>query len=163
MRPRLILLTAILAIAALVVSPAFTPLYILNLSHSIPIGLYRLDGRSLQRGDLAVIHLRQPWRDLAQSRGYLLSRAWLIKPVAALAGDHVCRWDRVITINGHIVAVAQLADKKGRLLPKWEGCEVIAQDKMFLLSEVEDSFDGRYFGVTSRSALIAKAVPSHGY
>jgi conjugative transfer signal peptidase TraF len=157
MRP--CLFTATLAIAALLISPAITPHYILNLSHSVPVGLYRLKGRSLQRGDFAVIHLGEPWRDLAQSRGYLLSKAWLIKPVAALAGDRVCRSGRVITINGHISAIAELRDEKGRLLPKWDGCKVLVQDEMFLLSGADNSFDGRYFGVTSRSALIAKAVP----
>jgi conjugative transfer signal peptidase TraF len=157
MRP--CLLTAILAIAALLISTAITPLYILNLSHSVPVGLYRLKGPSPQRGDFAVIQLGEPWRNLAQSRGYLLSKAWLIKPVAALAGDSVCRSGREISINGRISAIAQLRDEKGRLLPKWDGCKALAQDEMFLLSDVDGSFDGRYFGVTPRSALIAKAAP----
>ena len=160
MRPRLILLSAIAALLGLLISSAITPLYILNFSHSVPVGLYRLKERSLQRGDFAVIQLGEPWRDLAWSRGYLLSKAWLIKPVAALAGDRVCRSGRAITINGRISAIAQLTDERGRLLPKWDGCKSLAQDEMFLLSGVDDSFDGRYFGVTSRSALIAKAVPA---
>lgn len=159
MRPRLVLLAAFLAVTALFARPTVAPHYILNLSHSVPVGLYRLEGRSLNRGDFAVIQLDQPWRDLAQSRGYLLSKAWLIKPVAAIAGDRICRLHRVITVNGRVSAVAQPMDKKGLLLPKWEGCRTLAQDEIFLLSDVEDSFDGRYFGVTSHAALIAKAVP----
>jgi type IV secretory pathway protease TraF len=149
---------AISAAAALLISPAISPLYILNLSHSVPIGLYRLEMQSLQRGDLAVIQLGEPWRELAEARGYLSSKAWLIKPVAGLAGDCICRTGQVITINGYISAVAQSADEKERLLPEWEGCRKLAQDEMFLLSGVRDSFDGRYFGVTPGSALIAKAV-----
>ena len=160
MRPCFILLLTISAAAAPLVSLAISPRYILNLSHSVPIGLYRLEGQSPQRGDLAAIQLDEPWRDLAQSRGYLSPKAWLIKPVAGLAGDHICRMGRAIIINGNISAIAQLADKKGRLLPTWEGCRSLAQDEMFLLSKVSGSFDGRYFGVTPRSAMIAKAVPA---
>ena len=160
MRPRFVLLLAISAAAALLISPAISPRYILNLSHSVPIGLYRLEGQSPQRGDLAVIQLGEPWRGLARSRGYLSSKAWLIKPVAGLAGDRICRLGRVITINGRISAAAQPADEEQRSLPKWEGCRRLAQDEMFLLSGVSGSFDGRYFGVTPRSALIARAVPA---
>ncbi len=160
MRPRFILLLAISAAATLLISLAISPRYILNLSYSVPIGLYRLEMQTPRRGDLAVIQLGEPWRDLVQSRGYLSSKAWLIKPVAALAGDRVCRLGRVITIKGRISAVAQLADERGRVLPKWDGCKRLAQDEMFLLSKVTGSFDGRYFGVTPRSAMIAKAVPA---
>ncbi|WP_088343812.1 MULTISPECIES: S26 family signal peptidase [Rhodomicrobium] len=159
MRPRLILLTTASVVMALIISAATSPRYVLNLSPSVPVGLYRLEGRSLQRGDLAVIHLGEPWRNLAQSRGYLLSKAWLIKPVAALPGDRVCRLGWVITINGSISAVAQSADPMGRFLPKWDGCRSLGQDEMFLLSNTDNSFDGRYFDVTPRSALIAKALP----
>ncbi|WP_088347341.1 S26 family signal peptidase [Rhodomicrobium vannielii] len=163
MRPPLILLFAISAVAALLISPVVMPRYILNLSQSVPVGFYRFEGRDLERGDLVVIRLGQPWHDLARSRGYLLSKAWLIKPVAALAGDRVCRLEQVITVNGRLSAVAQPADEKGRSLPKWDGCRKLAQDEMFLLSNVEGSFDGRYFGVTPRSALIAKAIPVSWY
>lgn len=159
MRPHLIFLTAISAVAALLIRPTVTPFYVINLSNSVPVGIYRLEGQNLHHGAFAVIHLGQPWHDLAHSRGYLLSKAWLIKPVAALAGDQICRLGRVITINGRISTVAQLTDEKGRPLPKWGGCKILAQDEMFLLSEMDRSFDGRYFGVTLRSELIAKAVP----
>jgi conjugative transfer signal peptidase TraF len=159
MRPRFILITATLAVLAVLIKPAITPVYILNVSRSVPVGLYRLEGRSLQCGDFAVIQLDQPWHDLAQSRGYLLSKAWLIKPVAALAGDHVCRSEQLITINGRFAAIAQSTDEMGRSLPKWGGCRALEQDEMFLLSDLDGSFDGRYFGITRRSALVARAVP----
>jgi type IV secretory pathway protease TraF len=106
--------------------------------------------------------LSQPWRDLAAARGYLSPDAWLIKPVVALAGDRVCRLNGKITINGRLAAVAQPEDKKGRALPEWEGCKTLAEGEVFLLSSTGGSFDGRYFGVTPRSALIANAVPVSG-
>jgi conjugative transfer signal peptidase TraF len=132
---------------------------VLNLSPSVPVGLYRLESRNPHRGGLAVIRMGQPWRDLAASRGYLPPGAALIKPVAALAGDRVCRSGAAITINGRLAALAQPADKSGRGLPKWEGCKTLIEGEVFLLSSKEGSFDGRYFGVTPRSAVIANAVP----
>jgi conjugative transfer signal peptidase TraF len=162
MRPRLILSVAGLAVAAILIKPALAPLYVLNLSPSVPVGLYRLEGRNPHRGGLAVIRLSRPWRDLAASRGYLPPGIWLIKPVAALAGDRICRLDGKITINGRLAALAQPADKMGRDLPEWTGCKTLIEGEIFLLSTTEGSFDGRYFGVTPRSALIANAVPVSG-
>jgi conjugative transfer signal peptidase TraF len=162
MRPRLILSVAGLAVAALLIKPALAPLYVLNLSPSVPVGLYRLGGGNPHRGGLAVIRLSQPWRDLAASRGYLPPDAWLIKSVAALAGDSVCRSGLKITINGRLAAVAQPEDKKGRVLPEWAGCKTLINGELFLMSNAEGSFDGRYFGVTPHSALIGNALPVSG-
>ena len=158
MRPRLILSAPGFAVAALLIKPALAPLYVLNLSPSVPVGLYRLESGNPHRGGLAVIRLSQPWRDLAAAREYLPPQALLIKPVAALGGDHVCRSGARITINGRLAAVAQPEDKKGRALPEWEGCKTLVEGEAFLLSRTDGSFDGRYFGVTPRSALIANAV-----
>ncbi|MGF1622346.1 MAG: S26 family signal peptidase [Rhodomicrobiaceae bacterium] len=162
MRPRLIFCVTGLAVAAILIKPAMTPLYLLNLSSSVPVGLYRLEGGNPHRGSLAVIRLSEPWRDLAASRGYLPPDASLIKPVAALAGDHVCRSGAEITINGRLAAFAQQADKNGRVLPEWAGCKTLVEGELFLLSNAEGSFDGRYFGVTPQSRLIGNAVPVSG-
>jgi conjugative transfer signal peptidase TraF len=159
MKPYLILSVAILAIGALMKRPGARPQYILNLSRSAPVGFYRLEAAPLHRGAFAVVLLGQPWRSLARSRGYLLSKAWLIKPVAALGGDRICRLGRMITINGRFATVAQPADKRGRALPQWQGCKTLIDGEMFLLSDKKGSFDGRYFGVTPHAALIARAVP----
>ena len=159
MKSCLILSIAILAIGALLKRPGATPRYVLNPSRSAPVGFYRLEAAPLHRGAFAVVLLGQPWRNLARSRGYLLSKAWLIKPVAALAGDRICRLGQMITINGRFAAVAQPADKRGRALPRWQGCKTLIDGEMFLLSDRQGSFDGRYFGVTPHAALIARAVP----
>ncbi len=145
MRPRLTLFVAGLAVAALLIKPAMTPLYLLNLSPSVPVGLYRLE--SPHRGGLAVIRLSQPWRDLAASRGYLPPGIWLIKPVGTLAGDRVCRSNGRITINGRFAALAQQEDTKGRVLPEWAGCKALIEGELFLLSTAEGSLTG----VTSAS------------
>jgi conjugative transfer signal peptidase TraF len=159
MKPYLILSVAILAIGVLMKRPSARPQYVLNLSRSAPVGFYRLDAAPLRPGAFAVVLLGQPWRELARSRGYLLSKAWLIKPVAALAGDRICRLGRMITINGRFVAIAQSTDKMGRTLPQWQGCNTLIDGEMFLLSDREGSFDGRYFGITPHAALISRAVP----
>ena len=163
MRPRLSLALTGLALAALLLKPALAPIFVLNLSASVPVGLYRLDRHDPNRGELAVIELGRPWHALAASRGYILPVFRLIKPVAALAGDTICRTGGRITINGHPAAIAQRVDTNGRSLPVWEGCKTLIEGELFLLSDVKGSFDGRYFGITPRSALIARAVPVPGW
>jgi len=84
----------------------------------------------------------------------------LVKRIAALSGDVVCRTGNAVSINHHIVAQALPVDTKGRALPRWRGCQKLGTGDVFLLvPAVADSFDGRYFGPVKRSAVIGKLVP----
>jgi type IV secretory pathway protease TraF len=76
-----------------------------------------------------------------ETRGYLRKGALLIKPVAAGAGDTVCRDGPRVTINGRNVAHASTLDAVGRPLPAWFGCFRLAADDVFVLSADPDSFD----------------------
>ena len=115
---------ALLGIGSLAVlfPKADAPVLLWNASPSVPIGLYRLTSRPSQTAALAVIRLPEPLRILAETRGYLRKGALLIKPVAAGAGDTVCRHGPLVTVNGRIVARARTLDAVGRPLPAWSGC-----------------------------------------
>src|SRR3546814_6787792 len=79
--------------------------------------------------------------------GYLPLGVPLIKPVAALPGQHVCRNGVAITIDGKPVGAAREQDRMHRPLPVWEGCRVVAPDEIFFMNaDRSDSLDGRYFG-----------------
>ncbi|MDU0960632.1 MAG: S26 family signal peptidase, partial [Bradyrhizobium sp.] len=55
---------------------------------------------------------------------------------------------------------ARERDGRGRPLPIWEGCRVIAEGDVFVMNwQSGDSLDGRYFGPLPSSAVIGKAVP----
>jgi conjugative transfer signal peptidase TraF len=152
---------ALLAVASLAIlfPRSNARLLLWNASPSVAIGLYRVTSRPPLTGALAVIRLPEPLRILAETRGYLRKGALLIKPVAAGAGDTVCRYGPLVTINGRIAAHARTLDAAGRTLPAWSGCFRLAANDIFLLSADPDSFDSRYLGPIDRAHVLGLALP----
>jgi len=63
----------------------------------------------------------------------------------------------VITVDGER---ALDRDSRGRVLPTWNGCRVLAVGEVFLMNwQSEDSFDGRYFGPLPASTIVGRADP----
>ena len=84
----------------------------------------------------------------------------LLKPIAAVAGDKVCRIGEEVFINDTITAVAKHTDTQGHILPIWQGCQIIKPEYFFPLSiHHENSFDGRYFGAVKASLVTNVAKP----
>ena len=137
------------------------PRLVWNATPSAPVGLYRVEPAvGLRRGDFVLAWPPDAARQLAAERDYLPGNVPLVKRVAALAGDTVCRAQERVRINGITVATALQADSGGRLLPQWRGCRTLRPNQVFLLMpSVADSFDGRYFGPIATSAIIGKLVP----
>lgn len=140
---------------------ASPPSLIWNTTASAPIGLYRvLSPRPMRRGDLVAIAPPPALANALARRGVLPLGVPLIKPVAGLPGDLVCRHRRTITVAGRTLASARLRDSHGRPLPAWSGCRLIGDDELFLLNAArDDSFDGRYFGPISAQGLLGPVAP----
>lgn len=134
------------------------PILIWNASPSLPIGLYRATRQPPRRADRVLVRLPPRLAALAARRGYLARSAYLIKPVAATAGDRVCRVGSHISVRGRLAARAKACDRSGRAMPTWHGCHRLREGEVFLLAADPDSFDGRYFGVVSQGAVAARAV-----
>jgi type IV secretory pathway protease TraF len=84
----------------------------------------------------------------------------MVKRIAATGGDVVCAEKRQISINAMPVALRYTRDRLQRILPSWTGCRRLNRDQIFLLmATVPDSFDGRYFGPTSRRSILGKLMP----
>lgn len=132
-----------------------------NASASLPIGLYAItsiDHPSV--GDRVAIDPPEALAQFLAERGYLPRGVPLLKTVAALAGQRVCRIGSAIIIDGTTAGEALERDRLGRALPVWQGCRRIAEGDVFLMNAtVADSFDGRYFGTISATAIIGKAHP----
>ncbi|MER9000620.1 S26 family signal peptidase [Mesorhizobium australicum] len=93
-------------------------------------------------------------------RQYLPNGVPLLKRVWALKGTIVCRQGTAIIIHGVTVGLARERDSRGRPLPAWQGCRVIADGEVFLMNrDAADSFDGRYFGPLPLTSIIGRAVP----
>lgn len=136
-------------------------LYVWNASDSIPVGLYRLQSvGELSVTDLVAVQALEPLATFLADGGYLPRGVPMLKRVLALPGQTVCRNAHTITVDEIAMGEARDQDSRGRSLPVWEGCRVVAEDELFLMNwQSANSFDGRYFGVTPRDAVIARAQP----
>jgi conjugative transfer signal peptidase TraF len=150
---------AALALSTITATPAKR--YVWNVSGSIPVGLYRLK----PTGDLSVTQLvavqpPEPLATLLADQRYLPRGVPMLKRVRALPGQIVCRDGLTITVDNIAAGEARERDSRGRPLPVWQGCRVIAAGEVFLMNwQSADSLDGRYFGVLPTTAIIGGAEP----
>ncbi|HEX2581789.1 MAG TPA: S26 family signal peptidase [Dongiaceae bacterium] len=149
-----------LGLAALAPSPIHRPILVYNASASLPLGFYRTEAfEHANKGDILLLRLPKAIQDFAAARHYLPANVPLIKPVAALAGDHVCTLSGHVLINGTTFAAILDVDRLGRVLVRWKGCRRLNSDELFLLVPTEGSYDSRYFGPVRTANIIAKLVP----
>tara|TARA_E500000318_G_scaffold106644_1_gene114868 strand:- start:206 stop:763 length:558 start_codon:yes stop_codon:yes gene_type:complete len=138
-----------------------SPKLIWNASASASIGLYAVaSDDDLSVGDLVVVDPPKTLASYLDERGYLPEGVPLLKHIAALPGQRICRDGDTITVDNVTVAQAQPSDRLGRDLPVWQGCQIVAGTELFLLNPSHpDSLDGRYFGALPADAVIGRAVP----
>ena len=124
----------------------------LNLSPSVPVGVYRLARLAppLARGTLVLLPVPgavRPWASLP-----------LLKPVAGIAGDVACVLGGRLTVNdedyGPVLTAAH-----GMALPQWWGCTVVRAGEVVVASQAPRSNDSRYFGPVPIRDIKAVAVP----
>ncbi len=146
--PRSSLVLGVLVLAA-VVSTRWVRL---NLSPSVPVGVYRLARLAppLARGTLVLLPVPdavRPWASLP-----------LLKPVAGIAGDVACVLGGRLTVNdedyGPVLTAAH-----GMALPQWWGCTVVRAGEVVVASQAPRSNDSRYFGPVPIRDIKAVAVP----
>jgi conjugative transfer signal peptidase TraF len=139
----------------LVVAMVSTRWVRLNLSPSLPSGLYRLAAvhAPLTRGTLVVLPVPRslrPWHP-----------AWvpLLKPVAGVAGDTVCHLDHTLYVNS-VDFGPVYPEAHGKPLPQMgTGCFVVPEAYIFLASPAPKSLDSRYCGLVAVASLTARAMP----
>ena len=138
----------------------------INVSPSLPLGVYRVVAGPPERGAIVLVCLSATVGRLARARGYLGpgpcpgGAGRLGKTVAAVAGDTVDVEATGVTIDGRAIASsAPLArDAEGRALARvTPGAWVIPEGMLFLLSTQHPrSFDSRYYGVVPATAVVAR-------
>ncbi len=162
MRPRRFLLVLVtVSVAGLGVASRFdfAPVLVWNASASAPVGLYRIEDRAPEIGDLVLVQVGAEIKEFIAEREYLPPEIPLLKRVAARSGAKICREDEAVLIDKNHVADALLFDSRGRKLPVWSGCFTLQSDEIFLLNAPAKSLDGRYFGATKLDDVIGVAVP----
>src|SRR5450755_2015624 len=147
---------AALALSTITATPAKR--YVWNVSGSIPVGLYRLK----PTGDLSVTQLvavqpPEPLATLLADQRYLPRDVPMLKCVRALPGQIVCRDGLTITVDNIAAGEARERDSRGRPLPVWQGCRVIAAGEVFLLNwRTRRTRAARYFAVRRTTASTAR-------
>jgi conjugative transfer signal peptidase TraF len=149
------------ALLASVICAKPVALYVWNASESAPPGLYRLQPvDTLFVTELVAVLPPEPLAAFLAEGSYLPRGVPMLKRVLALPGQTVCRNGLTITVDGIGLGEALDRDRRGRPLPIWQGCRVVARDDVFLMNwQSSDSLDGRYFGPIPASAIIARALP----
>jgi conjugative transfer signal peptidase TraF len=154
---------AFITVGAVALSTAvdLPPVLLWNPSSSVPIGLYRLQSIDhLSPRLLVTVTPPDPIAAFIAEQGYLPPDIPLLKHVAGLPGQIVCRLGRSITVDGISLGEAQHTDSRRRPMPVWQGCRRITANEVFLMNpDAENSLDGRYFGPIPRSAILAEAIP----
>jgi type IV secretory pathway protease TraF len=117
----------------------------------------------LNEGVLVALRVPPAVRGLVHERRYLPNGSLLIKPVAAVAGDHVCARGGVLFINGEPFGTIRARDSEGRELPVYRGCGVLPAGQVFLAAHHSRSFDSRSFGPVDVRALQGTVTPLWTY
>ena len=156
-----IVTTAAVSLIGVASIASFAPRLIWNASASTPVGFYTIgEVGNLEVTDLVAVDAPEPLATFLSDGGYLPRGVPLLKRVAALPGQRVCRTGLVITVDGVPMGDALDRDRRGRLLPIWRGCQLVANGELFLMNwQVRDSLDGRYFGPLPATAVIGRATP----
>ena len=150
-RPHHVLTAATLLVG---VGVASLPWVRLNLSSSLPRGLYRLHAvpASVERGTLVVVPapaIIRPW---------ITALAPLLKPVAGVAGDVLTIQNDQFYVNDMDYGpIHHSAD--GRPLPRAAVPLLVPPGEVCLASTAPRSLDCRYFSTTPLGAIRALATP----
>lgn len=140
-----------------------------NLSGSMPIGLYRVSSGPPVKGAMVLACLPADVAVFARSRGYVPNgrcpgaTAPIGKVVLAMAGDSVEVTDTGLIVNRHPVenTIPLTVDAAGRPLPKFPaGTYVVGRAEVWLYSSYSNrSFDSRYFGPLHMSCIRSRVLP----
>ncbi len=142
----------------------------LNLTGSLPVGLYVAVGGAPARGTLVLVCLPPQIAAFASARGYVPRGGAcpggvvpIGKRVSAIAGDTVTVTPTGLLVNGAPVPNSQAlnADRTGRPLHGVAvGCYHVGRDELWVLSSYSRlSFDSRYFGAVRLSEVRGRLLP----
>lgn len=143
----------------------------LNVSRSLPLGLYQIvgDRSTVQTGSVVIVCLPGEWTRFARERRILGpgrckgGSYGLGKIVLAAGGDTVDIRDAGLVVNGERIPNSRVLerDSRGRSVPHhpW-GTYLLEPDQLWLFSPYHaTSFDSRYFGPLTRSHVRAVVRP----
>lgn len=140
-----------------------------NWTDSMPVGVYQRVDAQLERDSWVALCLEGMAAERALERSYVLRGTCpsgtqaILKRIAGVPGDRVSVGPDGISINGVEVPESALreVDARGRPLASFErGETVLADGRYFVLgTNLERSWDSRYFGPIDASQITGSAAP----
>ena len=144
----------------------------INVSASMPKGLWQLSHFNQQPQKNQIVVLCPPTCPavaLAVERGYFGIGSCpsgvvpLLKPIVAVAGDHVEVTIEGIKVNGHLLpnSTTRTIDGAGQFMPQFPlGHYWVKKGQVWLVSSfTSKSFDSRYFGPVTLDQISNYATP----
>lgn len=134
--------------------------FIVNTTHSLPRGIYRLySPENIEKGDIVVFDIPDSAEEYVHGRNYVPSIVTtMMKIVASDSLEDNIRIDNgELTVNNENWGAVKKYDSQGRKVPELTIENLKKENHLLLLSKVENSFDGRYFGVIPREKIKNKA------
>ena len=141
----------------------------LNLTESLPRGVYRTITEEPERGSIVVVCLPLDAAELARERGYLgpgscpAGVRGLGKMVLATGGDVVAHREEGIAVNRKPIENSRTLprDSRQRALPHYPwGDYVLKAPELWLFSPYRpNSYDSRYFGPVHASDVVSVLRP----
>lgn len=140
-----------------------TQIIFINLSSSIPTGLYVRDfWGELKDGDFVVYRPNGQTITIGLENGYFKSSKQLFIKKAELVNGGTYSIDAVtrdFVVDGSLVGKCLEYDFAGHEMPFEPGVYEIGNDEFLPVGIAERSFDGRYTGAVSKKNIVCKAVP----
>ena len=159
-RPVIVPSLAGVAILATMVTNPLRPMVLFNATPSEPPGLYAASLAPIRVGALVAFKAPAAAFPYADRKLGYLRHTLMLKGVAAGPGDRVCAATSRLVINNQDRGPIAATDGEGRALPRWTGCRRLGPDELFVFSaRVPNSFDSRYFGPVSRTAVMGVFQP----
>jgi conjugative transfer signal peptidase TraF len=137
--------------------------YRINLSPSVPTGIWRVEAGRPEKDDYAAVSpSSHPGYGLAVERGYLPGFSPMLKRIIASEGDIIDydEEEKSVTVNGEYVMMTEIMseDTEGRSLPRASFPATLRKGEIWLSSENIRGYDSRYFGPVPAD-ILQKAVP----
>ena len=133
--------------------------FVLNISSSIPIGIYKVDKNiDFRRGDIVTFSIKK-YKDILDYPGNIKNITFS-KYIAGISGEYIKIENNKIYINNKEKGKIFKVDGLNNKLPQLKEKEyIIKVDEVFVLGTNDKSFDSRYYGCIKKSDVIYKLVP----
>lgn len=134
--------------------------YCINISPSIPKGIYKLKKvEDLKKGNVVYIEIPDNAKDIIWGREYLPKHInYLVKYIQGVPKDLIEVKNNKLFINNEFKGNIQNFDKQGKKLkselPKKY---TLKENEYLLLGSDDNSYDSRYFGVVKKEQILKEA------